>query len=60
MSIINVTGGTAFKEVNYIHFHLKAQSEDRMVWHDKLSYAVNFVSTGSGYYFVPNEGYYIS
>ena len=40
MTII-VTGGAGFIGGNFIHYHLKAHPEDRIVCVDKLTYAGN-------------------
>ena len=36
-----VTGGAGFIGGNYIHYHLKAYPEDRVICVDKLTYAGN-------------------
>ena len=41
MSTIFVTGGAGFIGGNFIHYHLKAHPEDRVVCIDKLTYAGN-------------------
>ena len=41
MSSIIVTGGAGFIGGNFIHYHLKAHPEDRVICIDKLTYAGN-------------------
>ena len=46
MTIV-VTGGAGFIGGNYIHYHMNANPEDRLICIDKLTYAGNLSTLAS-------------